>query len=102
MVRVETAGRWRAREARRRAAAAQAAPAPDATVFVAGGRGADRALQGRGAARGQAGAAVVVVVWGARQAADAHPGAIILGRGAVVQGGAPGAVHQLGEARQEV
>lgn len=60
VVRVEAAGRWGARAARRRAAAAQATPSPAATVFVAGGRGADRALQGGGAARGDTGAAVVV------------------------------------------
>lgn len=77
VVRVEAAGRWRAREAGRRAAAAQATPSPAATVFVAGGRGADGALQGGGAARGSARAAVVV--GRARQAADAHPGAPVLG-----------------------
>lgn len=60
VVRVEAAGRWWARAARRRAAAAQATPSPAATVFVAGGRGADRALQGGGAAWGDTGAAVVV------------------------------------------
>ena len=67
---------------------------------MAGGRGADGALQGGGASRGHAGAAVVVR--GARQAADAHPGAVVLGRGAVVGWGPSGAMHQLGETGQEV
>lgn len=81
-------------------APAEAASSHAATVFVAGGRGADRALEGGGAARGYTGAAVVVRR--ARQAADAHPGALVLGCGAVVKGGASGAMHQLSEACEEV
>lgn len=100
VVGVEAAGRGRAGEARGRAAAAEAAPTPAATVLMAGGRGADGALQGGGAAR--RGARAAVVVRGARQAADAHPGAPMLGRGAVVEWGATRAMHQLSEAGQEV
>lgn len=58
---------------------------------MARGRGADRALQGGGTAGG--GARAAVVVRRARQAADAHPGAPVLARGAVVKGGATGAMH---------
>lgn len=76
VVRIEAAGRWRAREARRRVAASQAAASSSTAVLVAGGRGADGALQRGGAARGGAGAAVVVRR--TRQAADAHPGAGVL------------------------
>lgn len=60
VVRVEAARGRRAREAGRRAAAAQATSSPAATVLVAGGRGADGALQRGGAARGCARAAMVV------------------------------------------
>lgn len=74
--------------------------AAEATSSHAGGRGADGALEGGGAAGGYAGAAVVVRR--ARQAADAHPGALVLGCGAVVKWGASGAMHQLSEAREEV
>lgn len=98
VVMVEAARRRRAREAGRRVAAAQAAASP--AVFVAGRRGADGALQGGGAARGHAGAAVVVRRAG--QAADALPGAVVLGRGAVVKGGASRAVHQVSDACQKV
>ena len=45
---------------------------------------------------------VVVVVRRAGQAADALPGAVVLGRGAVVKGGASRAVHQISDARQKV
>lgn len=69
-------------------------------MLVAGGRRADGALQGGGASWG--GARAAVVVRRARQAADAHPGAAVLGRGAVVKGGATGTVHQLSKACQEV
>lgn len=41
---------------------------------------------------------VVVVMRGAGQAADAHPGGPLLHRGAVVERGAAGAVHQLSDA----
>lgn len=77
VVGVEAAERRRPGEAGGRAAAAQATPSSPAAVFVAGRRGADGALQGGGAARGHGGAAVVVR--GARQATDAHPGAVVLG-----------------------
>lgn len=80
--------------------AAQTAASSAAAVFVAGRRGADGALQGGGAARGHAGAAVVVRRAG--QAADALPGAVVLGRGSVVKGGASRAVHQVSDARQKV
>lgn len=100
MMRVETAGRWRAWEAWRRVAAAQATPHPATAVFVAGGRGTYRALQRGGAAWGHTGAAVVV--WWAGQAADALPGALVLCWGAVVKGRAPGTMHQLSEACQKV
>ena len=100
VVGVEAAGRRRAREAGRGAAATEAAPSPATTVLVARGRGADGTLQRGGAAR--RGARAAVVVRRARQAADAHPGAPVLGRGAVVEGGAAGTMHQLSEACQEV
>lgn len=100
VVRVEAARRWRAREAGRGVAAAQAATSPAPALFVARRRGADGALQGGGAAGGHAGAAVVVRRAG--QAADALPGPVVLGRGAVVKGGASRAVHQMSDARQEV
>lgn len=104
VVEVEATGRRRPREAGRRVAPAQTAPATSAAVLMAGRRGADGALQRGGAARRGAGAAVLVVVVlrGAAQAADARPGGPVLGREAVVQGGARGAVHQLSDARQEV
>lgn len=101
VVMVEAAWRRRAREAGWGVAAAQtAASSAAAAVLVAGRRGADGALQGGGAAGGHAGAAVVVRRAG--QAADALPGAVVLGRGSVVKGGASRAVHQVSDARQEV
>lgn len=100
VVMVEAAWRRRAREAGWGVAAAQTAASSAAAVLVAGRRGADGALQGGGAAGGHAGAAVVVRRAG--QAADALPGAVVLGRGAVVKGGASRAVHQVSDARQEV
>lgn len=77
VVGVRAAGRRGAREAGRGAAAAQAASSPTPAVFMAGGRGADRALKRGGAAWGGAGTAVVV--GGTGQTADAHPGAPMLG-----------------------
>lgn len=102
-MKVEAAGRRRSRKAWWGVAAAQAGASHAAAVLVAGGRGADGALKGGGAARGATGAAVVVVVVrGAGQAADSHPGAAVLRRGALVNRGAAGAVHQLSQARQDV
>lgn len=76
VVEVEATGRRGAGKAGGRVAAARADPSCAAAVLLAGWRGADGAMHGRGAAQKSTGAAVVQ--WRARQAADAQSGAPVL------------------------